>query len=317
MQGGISTPHQTFAEHFRELRLRLTYVFVALLAGSVVGYMLHKQILHILAAPLKQQLYYTSPLGGFNAIMKISILFGLILAIPLAIYHFIKFMMPALQPRMKLRPLRFVVASFILAGMGVAAAYFFSLPAALHFLSKVSGSELTPFIVVNDYLNFVLAYLVGFALLFQIPLIMLFINKIKPQQPKKLMANQRWVLLVSFVLAAVLTPTPDPLNQTLMAAPMIVLYQVGVSAVWAQNRKHRKHSLPTKAQPLPVPTPPTEETMPQTFSQQPVQALQARPNPRYFDIIPPKKPAHSIQASFQAPGSVTAPQRTTFQNYQY
>ncbi|TAN10763.1 MAG: twin-arginine translocase subunit TatC [Rhizobiaceae bacterium] len=278
MQGGSSAPRQSFAEHMQELRQRLTYVLLALVAGSVAGYLLHKPLLHILAAPLNQQLYYTSPLGGFNALIKISVLFGVVLAVPVAMYQLAKFLAPAFRTPDRLRPLLFVLASLLLAIAGIATAYFISLPAALHFLSQVSGSEIKPFIVVNDYLNFVLAYLVGFALLFQVPLVMLFINRIKPQRPRKLMSYQRWVILTSFVLAAILTPTPDPFNQTLMAAPMIVLYQVGVLAVWVQNRRQRKHSRPAEAAPM------AAEEAPAVAR---ASAPRPRPQPRYFDIIPP------------------------------
>lgn len=277
MQGGSSAPRQSFAEHLQELRRRLTYCLLALIVGSVAGYLLHKQLLHILAAPLKTQLYYTSPLGGFSALIKISVLFGVVLTVPVAMYQLAKFLAPAFRAPSRSRPLRLVFTSMLLAATGIAVAYFISLPAALHFLSQVSGSELKPFIVVNDYLNFVLAYLVGFALLFQVPLVMLFINRIKPQRPRKLMSYQRWAILASFLLAAILTPTPDPFNQALMAAPMIVLYQVGVLAVWVQNRR-RKHARPVEAAALPAEGALALATAP---------VPRPRPQPRYFDIIPP------------------------------
>lgn len=277
MQGGSNAPRQSFSEHIQELRRRLTYCLLTLVAGSVVGYLLHRPLLHTLTAPLKQQLYYTSPVGGFNALIKISVVFGLVLTVPVGVYQLAKFLTPAFRGHGRSRPLRLVVASLILAAAGVSVGYYISLPAALHFFSQVTGSELKPLIVVNDYLNFVLAYLVAFAVLFQVPLVMLFINRVTPQRPRKLMSYQRWVILGSFILAAVLTPTPDPLNQTLMAAPMIVLYQVGVLAVWLQNRRHVKVSRPAVIAPVPMEVPPTMADAP---------VLRPRPQPRYFDIIP-------------------------------
>ncbi len=116
-------------------------------------------------------------------------------------------------------------------------AYFVSMPAALHFLANVDSKNLKALITVNEYLNFVAAYLGGFALLFQLPLIMLFINRIKPQKPSTLMGKQRWVILFSFIIAAILTPTPDPFNQFIMAAPVILLYQFSVILIWFINRK--------------------------------------------------------------------------------
>lgn len=285
MEGGSDSPRQTFAEHLHELRRRLTYCLATLVAGSAIGYMLHGTLLRLLDAPLKQQLYYTSPMGGFNALIKIAVVFGVVLSVPVAMYQLAKFLAPAFHSRARVRPLRLVFASIALAAAGIAVGYFISLPAALHFLSQVSGPDIKPFIVVNDYLNFVLAYLVSFALLFQLPLLMTFINRIKPQPPRKLMSYQRWVILGSFILAAILTPTPDPLNQTLMATPMIALYQVGVTAVWLQNRRRPKSSRRAEeavaaSDPAPEPAraPPAASSQPRPH---------AVPQPRYFDIIPP------------------------------
>jgi sec-independent protein translocase protein TatC len=291
MQGGSNAPRQSFAEHLRELRRRLTYCLLTLVAGSVVGYLLHRPLLHVLTAPLKQQLYYTSPLGGFNALIKISVVFGLVLTVPVGMYQLAKFLSPAFLGHGGSRPLRLVFASLILAAAGIGVGYYISLPAALHFFSQVTGSQLKPLIVINDYLNFVLAYLVAFAVLFQIPLIMLFINRVTPRSPRQLMSYQRWVILGSFILAAILTPTPDPLNQTLMAAPMIALYQVGILAVWLQNRRHVKVSRPAAAAPVAVEVKPAVTDAP---------VLRPRPQPRYFDIIPQR--SSSIRPLYPSAG---------------
>jgi sec-independent protein translocase protein TatC len=121
--------------------------------------------------------------------------------------------------------------------------------------------------------------------LFQLPLIMLFINRVTPQRPRKLMSYQRWVILGSFILAAILTPTPDPLNQTLMATPMIALYQVGVLAVWLQNRRHVKVSRPAEVAPVRAEATPVA-------ADDPIARPKPQPRysqPRYFDIIPQRR----------------------------
>jgi sec-independent protein translocase protein TatC len=134
-----------------------------------------------------------------------------------------------------------------LAFAGVLFAYFVSLPAALHFLAKFGGAGVQSLITVDEYFNFALAYLAGFALLFQLPLLILFVNRIKPLTPGKMMGAQRFVILISFIVAAILTPTPDPFNQLLMAAPAIVLYQIGIIMVMIVNRG----SKPVVSQKLP------------------------------------------------------------------
>lgn len=226
---------QPFSEHVKELRLRLLYAVGTLFLGSITGYVLHEPLFRLIKQPLNEQLYYTTPTGGFNAIIKISILFGVIVTVPVVVYQIGKFLSPAFKRRMQAT--RIIFSSIILAALGVLFAYYLSLPASLHFLANIGDENLQSLLTVNEYLNFVFAYVVGFALLFQLPLIMLFINRIKPQRPGGLMRIQRYVVLLSFVLAAILTPTPDPMNQLIMALPIILLYQFSVGLIWFVNRK--------------------------------------------------------------------------------
>ena len=238
MQGGTSAKAQPFSEHVRELRRRLIYVVATLFLGSIVGYAIHGSLFRLIKRPLHEQLYYTTPLGGFNAMIKISILFGLIITVPVFIYQLAKFLGPAFRHR--IRPPRIVFFSIILATAGVLFAYFIGLPASLHFLANVDSQDLQSIITVNEYLNFVAAYSAGFAILFQLPLILLFINRIKPQRPGRLMHIQRYVVLFSFIVAAILTPTPDPINQIIMALPIILLYQFSIALIWFVNRREKR-----------------------------------------------------------------------------
>jgi sec-independent protein translocase protein TatC len=121
--------------------------------------------------------------------------------------------------------------------MGAAFAYFITLPAALHFLNEFSSDQVKALISTNEYISFVTIYVAAFAILFQLPLILLFINHITPLSPGALMRQQRLVILLSFVAAAVITPTPDIVNQTFMALPIIVLYQISMALVWLVNRR--------------------------------------------------------------------------------
>ncbi len=241
MRGGANPKAQPVSEHFRELRRRLIYSIAALFLGGIVGFFIQEQLFNLIRRPLDEQLYYTTPTGGFNAIIKISIVFGVLLSVPVFVYHIGKFLSPAFNHR--IGAVRIILFSVILSAFGVSFAYFVSLPAALHFLANIDSNNLQSLITVNEYINFVAAYLASFAILFQLPLVMLFINRIKPQQPRQLMGLQRWVVLVSFIIAAFLTPTPDPLNQLIMAVPIILLYQVSVILIWLINR--RKVELPS------------------------------------------------------------------------
>ncbi len=228
------------AEHLHELRTRLTWSVVALSIGGIMGYVYNKPIIGFLVKPLNEQLYYTSPTGGFEFLIKICLFFGFLGAIPIIVYNLLRFVAPALPSKVSYKTGRILLLSTLLAFAGVTFAYYVSLPAALHFLNKFSSGYVTSLISANEYFTFVMVYLAGFAALFQMPLIMSFINKVTPLKPAALMKKQRVVILISFVIAAILTPTPDPLNQALMAAPIIGLYQTSVGVVWQTNRRQSR-----------------------------------------------------------------------------
>ncbi len=239
-----STPdkRQTVERHIDELRRRALNCVIALILGGLIGYHFQEQIIAWLVKPLGQQLFYTSPAGGFDFLIKICLFFGFLLAIPVIIFNFIKFVAPAIPKRVSYSTAKILLASIALAIGGVLFAYFISLPAALHFLNNFTNSQIQSLISAQEYFNFVMIYLAGFAALFQMPLIFIFINKVTPLKPQSLMKKQRVVILASFIIAAILTPTPDPINQTLMAAPIIGLYQTSVGVVWQENKRARRRA---------------------------------------------------------------------------
>lgn len=230
---------QPFLSHVQELRGRLAWSVVALLIGTAIGYFIKDQLLHILVAPLGKTLYYTSPGGGFSLIVQLCLGFGIIFAVPVLIFHIIRFLAPVL-PNYSLRFLvTILLSSCVLVALGVSFAYFISLPAALYFLNEFSNDQVQALISTDTYMSFVAIYLAGFAVLFQLPLLLLIINSVTPLRPRKLLANTKWVILASFVAAAIITPTPDPFNQTIMAGPIIVLYAASILLVKIANRKRK------------------------------------------------------------------------------
>lgn len=234
-----SAARKPFIEHVQELRKRVLGCVVALGAFSAAGYLIQDQLLAAIQKPLGQTLFYTSPGGGFSFIFKLCVLFGLICALPVITFHLLTFIKPLFSTLTRRALATYLTWSVMLALFGIAFAYVVSLPAALHFFTNFGGDSIQALITAEAYFNFALAYLAGFAVLFQLPLIILFINRIKPQQPRQLMRMQRYVILGSFIVAAILTPTPDPANQLLMALPVIVLYQFSVLLVWLVNSRNR------------------------------------------------------------------------------
>ncbi|MDQ5913909.1 MAG: sec-independent protein translocase protein TatC, partial [Patescibacteria group bacterium] len=191
-------------------------------------------------------IYYTTPAGAFGFVIKLSTTFGLIVSLPLVTYQIFSFFLPVLGSISRRHLLTYVLTSVALASLGVLFAYLISLPAALNFLTNF-GSEVNiqSLITANEYFNFVLTYLAGFAILFQVPLIILLIDKIKPLSPRKLLGTTKYVILVSFIVSAIITPTPDPFNQAVMAVPVILLY-LSTALVMAIRSVTKKRSASKK-----------------------------------------------------------------------
>ncbi len=231
----------TFLEHVYELRRRLFWIVAVILTTSAVAYPFLDQIISLVTAPLGgQQLYYLTPVGGFSFSLKICFYVGIILAVPIIMYHVYRFLEPLMGRKMQHSALFYVGFSTSLAVMGVLFAYYFALPGALRFLTGVDLSNIQAMLTVDSYLTFVMTYLMGGALVFQIPLLLIVINTMTPLDPGKLMKAQRYVIVAAFIAAAVISPTPDIMNQTIFALPMIAMYELGVIIVWAKNSSAKR-----------------------------------------------------------------------------
>lgn len=280
----------SFREHLTEFRRRLLYCVVFLAAGMGLGWLYSPQITMLLQHPLSQHLYFNDPAGGLGFVIQISLFAGIIFAIPITVYQLIQFIRPATRKVSTASVVWLVIASLILASFGVAFAYFLSLPAALKFLLSINSSGVSPLISADKYLSFVMTYLASFALIFQLPLILLFINRITPLSGGKLMRYERPVIIFSFVAAAILTPTPDPFNQVIMALPMIILYQVAVLCVVVSNRTRRVKLAPdTASQPVHQPAVSAQPTVfiPEQKPIEPVSTPTALPRPVFATAARP------------------------------
>ena len=238
----VADQKTTFIEHLQELRKRLFFVAASVIAGGAIAYNFHEPITRALLAPANgQQFIYTSPGGGFDFLFRICLYGGILFAIPTMVYQLLRY----LEPLMKHESLAFIrkgaFASVVLAAIGIISGYSIGLPAALHFLLQgFSSEQIKALITIQSYMSFVMMYLLASALLFQIPLILLLINRIKPLKPKQLLKHERWMIVGALVISAIISPTPDIQNLLLLSIPMIAMYQLGIFLVWIANRKHRR-----------------------------------------------------------------------------
>lgn len=241
---------QAFHEHVKELRVRVTWAALAFMIGGTIGYIYRAQAIEFLKAPLHENLYYSSPAGGFNLVMEVAAICGLLVAVPMLAYQLVSFVAPAWGEVITRKQIIMItILSAVLASGGAAFAFFLMLPLSLHFFSGFSFSGVSPLISANYYLDFVVKCILTFIFIFQIPLAILFINRIKPMSPRQMLKWEKYVIVGSLSLAVILPFTYDPMSQFLLALPIILLYNLSLFLVWRINKKKakkaRKHAKKT------------------------------------------------------------------------
>ena len=227
----------TLADHLKELKYRAFTVIGFFATASILGWVLYPKLIHIIQKPLGETLYYTSPAGGLGFILQVSLAFGFVITLPLLIYQTAQFIRPTLTVVKTRAIVWFTFISLLLSILGLAYAYFVSLPAALKFLVGFNNDSLRPLIGAKDYMQFIAAYAIGAIITFQLPLIFWFANKVRRFPPGGLFRAQRPVVVGIAIVSGVITPTIDPINQLAIALPMLLLFELGVSAVFIRNLK--------------------------------------------------------------------------------
>lgn len=286
LRGDAAAP---FLAHVRELRTRLLWVAITVALFAGIGWLIQNQLINWLLAPAgEQQFIYTTVGGGINFVIQLSIYVGLAGAIPVAVYHILRFIEPVMKRRDGKLVLRLTVASALLALVGVAFGYYVGLPAAIHFLSGMltGNGQIEALLTLNDYLSFVMIYLAGSALIFQLPVILFFINHIKPLKLRGLMKAQRWIILGAFIVAAIITPTPDLTNMLIVALPIILIYQLSIVFIWLYNHHSRIRQIEQLAA-----RDAEERARREQIESVTLHLAEPLRNGTIMDLKPPKKPA--------------------------
>lgn len=238
-----TTGVKSIGDHLGELRWRIAAVVLVFIVFSSLAYNVREWLVNIILSPIgSQKLVYLTPAGGFSFIFSVTIYAGILATAPVLVYHIYRFITPALPPKVRKHSIVVVLASAVLMIAGVCFGYFVAIPAALVFLTNFAGGFVQPNLTADSYLNFVVAYVMGLGLMFQLPLLIIFWNWIRPFKKGELLNSQRYVLVGAFIAAAMITPTPDVLNQTMIAMPIIFIYQLGVIVVSITNRRAAKRA---------------------------------------------------------------------------
>jgi sec-independent protein translocase protein TatC len=219
-----------FTVHLEELRWRLIYCLVAVGVAFIGVYSVSDAVLEIVRKPLGMELVYLGPAEGFFMYMKLSFYVAVMIAMPVILYHTWEFVAPGLLAGERRFTGLFVVFGVIFFAMGAAFCYYAVLPVGLKFLTSYGGEGLKPMISVGNYISFVFMFILAFGLIFEMPLVIVFLIRMGLATPEWFAKQRSYFIVGDFIVAAVLTPTPDVISQLMMAVPMMILFEVGLLA---------------------------------------------------------------------------------------
>jgi sec-independent protein translocase protein TatC len=227
-------------EHLDELRARLIHCLIPFLIAVLFSASFTKIFLAFLRLPAEgviDKLAFFSPQEVAFVYMNIALFSGFILSLPIILYQFWRFISPALEEKQKKYIISFIFWAFFAFVCGCAFGYLVLIPFSLRFLIGLAGGEITPVISLSKYIGFVLALSVGSGISFELPVAIWLLSRLGIVNSGFLRKKRRYAIAVIFIAAAVITPTTDPFNMTLMALPMIVLYEIGI---WISRWSHGK-----------------------------------------------------------------------------
>ena len=237
-------------EHLQELRKRLIKCVIAVLITTIISFVFAKHIFNILILPAEGiNLVYIEMTEMIGTYMRVCLVSGIILAMPFLIYQFLMFVSPGLTPKEKRSVYLIFPWIALMFAAGVVFSYFILIPPATKFLITFGSDIATPQIKIGNYISIVARLLLAIGLVFEMPVITTFLSRLGIITPKWLSDKRKSAIIIAFILAAIITPTFDPLNQTLVAAPLIILYEM---SIWLAKLVQRKEpqtvpSLPTSA----------------------------------------------------------------------
>lgn len=234
------TNDMSIMEHLAELRTRLVYSILSISVGAVVLLIAYEPVLSFLTAPYRDlcatkaslncdgSLYALGPIDGFSARMRIALWGGVVIALPVVLWNVWRFVVPALTKREKRYSYFFIISSVVLFAVGAWLAYW-TLDRALEFLIGWSGADVTQNYQINKYVNLVVLMMLSFGVGFLSPVLLVFLQLVEIVTPRTLITQWRYAIVIIFVVAAVITPSGDPITLMALGVPLTVLYLIAVA----------------------------------------------------------------------------------------
>lgn len=235
---------QGILSHLQELRKRVLWSVVGIVLTTFIAFFFADEIIELLKAPAgDRQFIFIDVVEGFATYMRVCFTVGIIGAMPFIMYNFLMFIVPALNSREK--RLVYLVLPWILLMffLGVFFAYMFLVPPATQFLLGFGAdvAEVQP--RLGNYVNFVIRLILVIGLVFEMPVVIAFLARIGIVTWRWLAGKRKIVIVLAFILAAVITPTPDAINQSIVAGTLIVLYEFSIWLAWLIGKRHKEPAL--------------------------------------------------------------------------
>jgi sec-independent protein translocase protein TatC len=222
-----------FSEHIEELRQRIFLLFWIILLLTCVAFIEVKSLVKILELPISNvKFFQVAPGEYFISTLKISFYTGLLFSSPFVISQVILFLLPGLTKKETKIILPLLLGSLVLFGAGLAFSYYTLVPAALNFFLSYSEEVLEPFWSFDQYFEFILVLFYSTGLAFQIPIIQILVGLLNIVSAKQMLGAWKYIILISTILGAILTPSTDPLTQLLLSVAILMLYFTGLSILF-------------------------------------------------------------------------------------
>jgi sec-independent protein translocase protein TatC len=245
-------------EHLSELRRRILTSLAAVFVVFVVVFNYSEKLFELITFPLRAELHFRlsapyidvirktaaplvflAPAEAFWMHLKVSLVASLIISLPVVFYQLWRFISPGLLAKERKYVVPFIFFATSLFLVGALFCFGIVLPFAITFLLGYKTQNIAPMLSVGSYVDFCLKFILAFGIIFELPLVIIFLTKIGVVTPKTLAKNRKFAVLFAFIAGAILTPTPDAFNQTLMAVPIIILYEIGILVSRLMYRKRR------------------------------------------------------------------------------
>ena len=238
--------HMTIWEHLAELRSRLIKVAIAVGVGTVAGWFLFEPLYSFLVEPLREiapdaPIIATEPLLTFTLRLQMSVYIGLAIAMPVIMWQLWRFITPALYPHEKKYAIPFVASALVLFAAGATLAYYILNP-TLEFLTTIGGPDIEPYYTANSYVMLIIWMMLAFGVGFEFPVVIVALQLIGVVRPRTLLGWWRPATVAVALIAAIITPSGDPISMTALAVPMLGLYfgSIGVGALLLKLRARRR-----------------------------------------------------------------------------